>query len=178
MAAPLPDLPMLEHQNLVGVEDRAQAVSDHQAGPSAHQLGDRPLDLAFGLGIHRAGGLIEHQDRRIERERPGKAQQLSLPYAQTPASLPQSVVVPGRKAFDEPVGPDFRAAGAASGRSGHRESDCEECPPRTGGPDVRSNQRPEVDVESCLMSTIDQIRPRSGREAQQQLTMVVLPAQC
>ena len=32
VASPLADLPVLQHQNLVRMQDRAQPVGDHQAG--------------------------------------------------------------------------------------------------------------------------------------------------
>ena len=79
-----------------------------------HELGNCHLDLPLRLGIHRAGGLVQHQDRRIQGERPGKAQQLTLPHAQAPPPLAQSVVVPRGEPFDEPVRP--HPARSLSGR--------------------------------------------------------------
>ena len=104
MAAALADLPVVHHQDLVRVEDGAEPVRDHQAGAARHQLRDRPLDLRLRLGVHRAGGLVEHQDRRIERERTGEAQELPLAHAQAPAPLAEPMPVPRREPLDEPVG--------------------------------------------------------------------------
>src|SRR6185295_13741856 len=47
VAAPLPDLTVMHDQDLVRVEDGAEAVGDHDTGPPGHQLLDGPLDLSL-----------------------------------------------------------------------------------------------------------------------------------
>ena len=104
MASALPDLAMMEDQNLFGMQDGAQPMRHHDAGSARHQLGDRALDLRLRLRIDRAGGLVEHQDLRIQRERAREAQELSLAHAQASAPLAEHVAVPGGQPLDEPVG--------------------------------------------------------------------------
>ena len=40
-------------------------MGDHQRGVVAAHLAQVPPDFAFGLGIQRAGRLVEHRDGRI-----------------------------------------------------------------------------------------------------------------
>lgn len=51
MGALFPELAMVKHQDLVGVEDRAQPVRHHQAGPTGHEFADRSLNQRLRLGI-------------------------------------------------------------------------------------------------------------------------------
>src|SRR3990172_1157530 len=70
MRSALDDLPLPDHQHLVGVADRAQAVGDDEAGPPLHQPQQRLLDSGLGAGVHAAGGLVQDQDARIGQDRP------------------------------------------------------------------------------------------------------------
>jgi len=105
MTPALPDLSVVQYQDLIGVKDRAEPVGDDDARPARHQLADRALNQRFGFRVHRAGGLIEHQDPGIEREGASEAQELALAHAQAPAPLAQAMGVGGRKSLDEPVRP-------------------------------------------------------------------------
>src|SRR5688500_9912515 len=104
MASALPDLPMLEYQNLVGMEDGAQTVRHDQAGSARHQLGNGTLDLTLGLCIDGAGCLIQNQDGGIQGQCPREAQKLALSDAKAAAAFPQPVAVPLWQPLDEPVG--------------------------------------------------------------------------
>src|SRR3989339_2219593 len=55
----------VDHQDLAGVTNRAQAVGYHETGPACHELQQCFVDAGFGPGIDAAGRLIEDQDRRI-----------------------------------------------------------------------------------------------------------------
>src|SRR5262245_49668682 len=57
----------IEHDDLVGVADRAQAVRDDQA---AHAAAPQVfVDAALGFGIERARRFVEHEERRLPHER-------------------------------------------------------------------------------------------------------------
>src|SRR5918994_4326028 len=104
MASALSDLAMLEHQNLVRMEDGAQTVCHHEAGAARHQLRDGPLDLALGFGIYRAGCLIQNQDCGIQCQRPREAQKLALSDTEAAPAFSQAMAVPLWEPFDESVG--------------------------------------------------------------------------
>ena len=62
MIAALDDVAVVEHQDLVGIDDRRQAMGDDQGGAVGGDLGEARLDLALGLGVERRGRLVEDQD--------------------------------------------------------------------------------------------------------------------
>ena len=79
------DAALLEHDDLVAVADRAQPVGDDQAGtaPAAEVEVDRQL----GLRVERARRLVEHEHRRLQRQRAGDLHPLALPAAEVPSVL-------------------------------------------------------------------------------------------
>ena len=64
MGADRLDAPAVQHDDPVGVDDGRQAVRDDDDRHLAPDPLDRLLDLALGLAVERARGLVEHQDRR------------------------------------------------------------------------------------------------------------------
>src|SRR5215210_6292649 len=120
VAPPLVDLTVLQHQNLLGVEDSAQPMRHDQAGSTRHQLRDGTLDLTLSLGIHRAGCLIQDQNGRIQRQRSREAKQLPLTHTQTAPALSQAVSVAVRQPLDEAVGsyPASSLTGCVRGNGG------------------------------------------------------------
>ena len=113
MRAALDDFAMVDHEDLVGRADRAQAVRDHEAGAAFHQPQQGLLDVLLGPGVDAAGGLVEDQDRRVGDRGPGDRQQLALPLAEVAAALGQLVVVARGEAADE-AGRRWPARAAAS----------------------------------------------------------------
>ena len=69
MRALLDEAAALEHEDAVGVADRAQPVRDHERGAADEQLVEALLDGALRLGVERARRLVEEQDRRPVVER-------------------------------------------------------------------------------------------------------------
>ena len=63
MRAPFAHLAMMQHENLVGVDNRAQTMRDRDCRPTAHQHRERALDFGFDLTVHRARRLIQNQER-------------------------------------------------------------------------------------------------------------------
>jgi len=67
------DLAAFEHQDLVRVCHRRQAVGHHQGGAAAAQAAQGGLDRRFGTAVERAGGFVEDQEawlRQQARARP------------------------------------------------------------------------------------------------------------
>ena len=65
MASLLHDAPVPHHEDDVGVHDGRQAVRDDERRPPAHQMVHRILYPALGYGVHRAGCLVEDEQRRV-----------------------------------------------------------------------------------------------------------------
>ena len=53
-----------QDNDLVRIDDGAEAVGNDQGRAVARQFLEVGLDLALGLGIERGGRLVEQQDRR------------------------------------------------------------------------------------------------------------------
>ena len=52
------DASVVQHQHLVRLADRAEAVRDDEAGPPAHQAGEGRLEAGLRQGIDRARRLV------------------------------------------------------------------------------------------------------------------------
>ncbi len=59
----LGDKAAFEHDDLVGVADRAEAVRDGDDGAAFHQAFERFHDDLLRLGVERGGRLVEDEDR-------------------------------------------------------------------------------------------------------------------
>ena len=99
---------LVEHQHLVGVLDGRQAVRDHQRGAVGHQVIERVLHQALGLGVERGGGLVEDQDRRVLEHRARDRQALALAARQPAALAADAALQAFGQALDE-----FHRVGAA-----------------------------------------------------------------
>ena len=108
MRPALAHLPVMQHENLVGVDDGAQSVRHGDRRPSAHQLRQRTLNLRFDLAVDRARRLVEDEQRRIRGDRSREREQLSLADADRRAALAEHLRVPVRKAPNDPVRADAR----------------------------------------------------------------------
>lgn len=67
MAAHLDDRPLVEHQDTVGMANRAQAVCDHKRRSAPQQLIKALLDQPFTFRVEIAGGLVENEDPRVRQ---------------------------------------------------------------------------------------------------------------
>src|SRR5262245_55619154 len=88
----LAELALVEHENAVGVEDRAQAVRDHERGAALQEPAERGLDLALGLDVHTRGGLVQDQDARIVMKRAREREDLTFAHGQERAALADFLV--------------------------------------------------------------------------------------
>ena len=78
---------MVEHHDLVGQGDRREPVGDHERRATRHRLGKCQLDALLGGGVHRGGGVVEHQHARVRQQRPRDRQSLALATGQGQAAL-------------------------------------------------------------------------------------------
>ena len=71
VVTPLNDLAMLQHHDGVGIAHGGETVGDDKGGAVRHQTVHAVLDVLLRAGVHRAGGLVQNQDRRPGDGRPG-----------------------------------------------------------------------------------------------------------
>ena len=101
MAALFQHTALVEHDDVVRVLDRGQAMRDHQRGAVLHQSLHGFLDQALRFGIQRAGGLVEDQDRRVLEDRARDGDALALATGDQRPALPDRAVQPARQLADE-----------------------------------------------------------------------------
>ena len=87
MRSLLDDAPAVDHDDLVGMADRREAVRDHERRPAGHQAVERVEDDRLGLRVDRRGRLVEDQDRRVLDERARDADALALAAGELRAAL-------------------------------------------------------------------------------------------
>ena len=91
------DLAVLEHDDVVGQRDRGEPVGDHERGAAAHRLAQRLLDRLLGRGVDRGGGVVEHEDARVDHQRPRDRDPLALAAGERqPALADHGVVAVGQ----------------------------------------------------------------------------------
>src|SRR6185369_7522908 len=64
----LDDAALLQDQDLIGTEDRAQAMGDDQAGPPHQERLQRTLDEGLGARIEGRGGLVQDEEARVAQD--------------------------------------------------------------------------------------------------------------
>ena len=72
------DASLVEHHDEIGPLHRGKPVRDANRGATGHELLEGGLHGAFGLGIERAHGLVQHQNRRIFQNGAGDGDTLAL----------------------------------------------------------------------------------------------------
>ena len=105
------DPAVVEHDDLVRQRDRREAVGDHERGAPRHRLGERQLDALLGGGVHRGGGVVEHEHARVGEQRAGDRDALALAAGDGQAALADLGLVALGQAAHEVV-----RLGAAGGR--------------------------------------------------------------
>ena len=104
MGADVDDLAGVHHHDAVGALHRRQAVGDDEGGAVGHGGFQRGLHQALALGVQRAGGFIEQQQRRVLQHGAGDADALALAAGDAHAALAQKGLVALRQRGDEVVG--------------------------------------------------------------------------
>ena len=72
VGADLDDGSAIEHEDAVGMANRAQPVGDDERGAAVEQSGQALLDQPLALGVEVAGGLVEDEDPAGRPARPGR----------------------------------------------------------------------------------------------------------
>ena len=104
VAASFGDLAVLDHYDLVGVTDGAEAVGDDEAGAAGHERGERLLDQSLVLRVEVAGGLVEDEDVGIGQHGPRDGDALALAAGEPQAALANRRIVAFGQINDEVVG--------------------------------------------------------------------------
>ena len=97
------DAPTIEHHHAVGEADRREPVGDDQRGAPVHERAQRAVDLELALGVDRAGGVVEHEDARVDEQGAGDGDALALTARQRVAALADDGVVAVGQLQDEVV---------------------------------------------------------------------------
>ena len=90
MGAAFDDFPVAHDKDLVRLANRAQAVSDDEAGSVGHQPLERFLDKLLSGSIDAGRRLIQNQDWRVFQQRPRDAHALFFANAQFYAAFANS----------------------------------------------------------------------------------------
>jgi hypothetical protein len=108
MGAAFAHLAMVQHEDLIGIDDCTQSVGDGDRRTAAHQLLQRFVDLRFDLAVDGARRLVEDEQRRIGGDCPGKREQLALADADRRAALTEHLMVPVGQTPHDAIGADAR----------------------------------------------------------------------
>ena len=101
--AVLHHLPFLHDHDSVGVPHAAQAVGNDESGPALHYRYQGLAYEVLGLRVHAGRGVVKDEYRRIQQQRTGDCQALSLSAGESDASLAHVGVVSLGQRFDEVV---------------------------------------------------------------------------
>ena len=64
------NLPVLEHDDQIGVPDRREPMGDHERSAAGEQAPERRLDLALGADVDLRCRLVQDEDAGVGEERP------------------------------------------------------------------------------------------------------------
>ena len=94
---------VVQHHDAVRPLHRGQPVGDDQRGAAGHRALQRGLHHALALGVQRAGGFVQQQQRRVLQHRAGDADALALAAGQAHAALAEEAGVALGQRHDEVV---------------------------------------------------------------------------
>jgi len=94
VGAPFHDAALVDHENLVRVDDGGKAVGDDEGGAALQEPFQGPLDEALRLHVHAGGGLVQDEDAGIGQERAGEGNELPLAHGKQDAAFAHRGVVP------------------------------------------------------------------------------------
>ena len=158
------------------LEHGGQAVGDDQGRAAGHRLVQRALDQPLVLGVERAGGLVEQQDRRVRE--PGRGRWRAAGAGRRTGSWPARrsgcrSPPAGHRGKSRPERPARRRASPASLAPGAAEADVVRTPSRRTaacpGPTRAMRARASRRVGAWQVDAVDPHRAGLGIvEAQQQ----------
>ena len=103
----LDDAPVPEHDDLVGLHQRCDAVRDQNHRRAARRLAQPAADGLVGLRVHGGERVVKHHDRRMLQQRPRDGGSLLLSAGERHAALADHRFIPGLKAADSVVQAGF-----------------------------------------------------------------------
>lgn len=92
MGALLQNFAVGQHDDVVGVLDRGQAVGDHEHGADAAHLFQRILNQQLGLGVNIRCGFVQNHNAGLVDDGTRKAEQLPLASREIVSALPYFLV--------------------------------------------------------------------------------------
>ena len=95
------DRAVFEHDNVVGIFDRGQAVRDDEQRLALRQRGDAALELVLIFGIGEGRGLVQNDDGRVFEHHARDGDALLFAAGEALARLARRRVVALRELFDE-----------------------------------------------------------------------------
>ena len=95
--------PCLDDEDLVGVDDRRQAVGDDERRAALERDGERRLHVGLRRGVEVRRGLVEDHDARLGEQQPGDREALALAAGEPVAPLADHVSRPSGSERDEVV---------------------------------------------------------------------------
>ncbi len=109
VGAAFDDLSLLDDEDLVGAADGGEAVGDDEGGAALHQVAQAILDHGLGLGVERAGGLVEDEDAGVGEDGAGDGDALALAAGELDAALAYDGLVLLGEALGELVDAGYAA---------------------------------------------------------------------
>lgn len=101
--ASLDDRALLEHDDLVGVDDGREAMRDDERRAALGDLVQGRLNAMLGLGVERRRGLVEHHDGRVLEDRARDSDALLLAATEAQSAFADLGLVSVGKAQDKVV---------------------------------------------------------------------------
>ena len=96
MRAALHDLPLVEHENFIGMNNRRETVRDHECRAALGDEIEGGLNLAFGEGVERRRRLVEDKDRRRLQNGSGDRDTLFFAAGEFEPAFPDLRVIAAR----------------------------------------------------------------------------------
>ena len=97
----LDDASLVHDHDRIGLLDGRQAVGNDQRGAVGHDVIERILDVALGLGVECRRRFVENEDRRVLEDRSRNRQALPLAAGKQDTVLADQSVETGRQLIDE-----------------------------------------------------------------------------
>ena len=93
MSAGFDDPPVFQHNDPIGILDRAEPVGNGKHRPVLHGFRQRILNLTFRCSIQSTGGFVKDQDGRIAENGPGNRHPLLFTAAEPESFFPDYRIV-------------------------------------------------------------------------------------
>lgn len=78
---------LVDHDDLIRIAHGREPVGHHDGGAVADEIFQGVLDQALGFGVDIRGRFVEHEDRWVGVERPGKGAELAFPSGERHPAL-------------------------------------------------------------------------------------------